>query len=347
MSSVRVPAATVGSSPRVRGTRRKSPPVMARPRFIPARAGNAAGAIGRYSRSAVHPRACGERFSTLECDSNTTGSSPRVRGTRQRERRGRCGRRFIPARAGNASAAADCSRAVAVHPRACGERFPCRSRRQETARFIPARAGNAIGKSPDWGLFRGSSPRVRGTQRANGQDRSQARFIPARAGNAIACPPMTLTMPVHPRACGERERHRLRSRSAGGSSPRVRGTRTRVCMEHAVTWFIPARAGNAVARTSGVLSYDGSSPRVRGTRPRRRSRRCRLRFIPARAGNAVGMNQVKLIATVHPRACGERYHSDDQPNVQRGSSPRVRGTPAFCIALELFGRFIPARAGNA
>ena len=47
----------VGSSPRVRGTVEIRPGSRARPRFIPARAGNGRRRITRT----VHPRACGER----------------------------------------------------------------------------------------------------------------------------------------------------------------------------------------------------------------------------------------------------------------------------------------------
>ena len=50
-------------------------------RFIPARAGNARAAICSATRSAVHPRACGERVARDDPRQPGAGSSPRVRGT--------------------------------------------------------------------------------------------------------------------------------------------------------------------------------------------------------------------------------------------------------------------------
>jgi hypothetical protein len=72
---------TIGSSPRVRGTRGLIPRTYFRDRFIPARAGNAqAGAFEARFRP-VHPRACGEREGSMVPKASDIGSSPRVRGT--------------------------------------------------------------------------------------------------------------------------------------------------------------------------------------------------------------------------------------------------------------------------
>ncbi len=51
-----------GSSPRLRGTRLCYCDGYSWSRFIPAPAGNAIRRCRRYSRSTVHPRACGERW---------------------------------------------------------------------------------------------------------------------------------------------------------------------------------------------------------------------------------------------------------------------------------------------
>ncbi len=94
-----------GSSPRVRGTRvgRVGPTVATR--FIPACAGNTRCAQASHHAQAVHPRVCGEHTKKNLLAVAATGSSPRVRGTLQP--RGQCCRywRFIPACAGNTSAA--------------------------------------------------------------------------------------------------------------------------------------------------------------------------------------------------------------------------------------------------
>ncbi len=212
------------------------------------------------------------------------GSSPRVRGTAPHHTRPIASARFIPARAGNGIPPAPAPSQLAVHPRACGERF-CATR-------------NA------WRML-GSSPRVRGTEAGGPGREFGVRFIPARAGNGLESIARSDRVSVHPRACGERSGEKVRQMRNVGSSPRVRGTvveRKLVCVERR---FIPARAGNGPARQPDgmpdqvhpracgerlvdVAERDakaGSSPRVRGTgcgavRFIRASR-----FIPARAGN--------------------------------------------------------------
>ena len=93
-----------GSSPRVRGTRRARRTNQARPRFIPACAGNAK--PGEYEMS---PK---------------SGSSPRVRGTRLCRQIPQLAKRFIPACAGNAGSRGGVLPTPTVHPRVCGERAP-------------------------------------------------------------------------------------------------------------------------------------------------------------------------------------------------------------------------------
>ena len=244
-------------------------------------------------------RPAGKRFHRI------SGSSPRVRGTRDSRRR-----------------SADRS----VHPRACGERVHRLLRLIADTRFIPARAGNAPcrGRSPS--ASRAVHPRACGERSRVGWATSSASVHPRACGErsslescrAIACSVhpracgerlaanwLWRSMPVHPRACGERSSRRFRPRhgrfiparagnaslqvlsssSDAGSSPRVRGT---------------------LADSDAASSSDGSSPRVRGTPDRLPLRSIRDRFIPARAGNA-------------GRSIPRRSH--------RGSSPRVRGTP--------------------
>ncbi len=50
---------------------------------------------------AVHPRACGEQIKCSDNPSPMGGSSPRMRGTVQRDPLLICMSRFIPAHAGN------------------------------------------------------------------------------------------------------------------------------------------------------------------------------------------------------------------------------------------------------
>ena len=193
----------------------------------------------------------------------------------------------------------------------------------------------------------GSSPRVRGTLcRARSTGR-RARFIPACAGNAPrgcrTCPQVA----VHPRVCGERIFSGTCPPRGNGSSPRVRGTLQQRTRSLEAIWFIPACAGNALARAHGfpgqpvhprvcgervchglfLRRHDGSSPRVRGTLPAIDPVGRRPRFIPACAGNAPTDDLDRRQATVHPRVCGERVVQD------------MAGLAQY--------RFIPACAGNA
>ena len=93
---------TVGSSPRVQGTRTRrgfSPP---RIRFIPACAGNAWHITRILTGSSVHPRVCRERTPPPYLSTGQAGSSPRVQGTHHFVVFAPIGYRFIPACAGNA-----------------------------------------------------------------------------------------------------------------------------------------------------------------------------------------------------------------------------------------------------
>ena len=254
-------------------------------RFIPACAGNSSRPPCAGRGGAVHPRVCGELFSSSVRGSRGRGSSPRVRGTPPG---------LEPQHPQQP-----------VHPRVCGELLPpctpatcsggssprvrgthhARRRGRRQPRFIPACAGNSGGRpsrrrrppvhprvcgelSKPWLVAvasPGSSPRVRGTPTANRAHRAGGRFIPACAGNS-ACPPPSPSSPtVHPRVCGE---------LPGGSG---RGQARRR--------FIPACAGNSNGPLAQGLTNVGSSPRVRGTRG------CHAGPRPA--------------LPVHPRVCGE------------------------------------------
>jgi len=93
-----------GSSPRLRGTHGNDGGHRGVNRFIPAPAGNANAGLSRWTITAVHPRACGERGYDDALIFGSGGSSPRLRGTRALLIDAAELRRFIPAPAGNASA---------------------------------------------------------------------------------------------------------------------------------------------------------------------------------------------------------------------------------------------------
>jgi len=278
--------ATIGSSPRVRGTRLKDSEDLCPYRFIPACAGNTSRTRWTRRLSAVHPRVCGEHERTILGCVRLSGSSPRVRGTPGYLAIKEFMHRFIPACAGNTEVWSRCRCETTVHPRVCGEHMGL--------------------KNPDCRRI-GSSPRVRGTPQGLSDGEQDRRFIPACAGNTNANtdPPADTT--VHPRVCGEHVPGIPGNPASSGSSPRVRGTQYDCFCLYRVLRFIPACAGNTYRTSSPRPSRSvhprvcgehlmweiesmkrlGSSPRVRGTRPWHSRQPCKFRFIPACAGNTI------------------------------------------------------------
>jgi len=208
---------------------------------------------------------------------------------------------------------------------------------------------------------------VRGTRiPAANCDRGR-RFSPACAGNAFDSPSRNQPTAVQPRVCGERCESGSAPEDAGGSAPRVRGTRHFELLKIRYGWFSPACAGNASPTSiatawkpvqprvcgergkflgHGVFS-SGSAPRVRGTLVGAGIGDACLRFSPACAGNAVILAPAATKVSVQPRVCGERWDGGGRHHVGRGSAPRVRGTLHHLGSVRAAARFSPACAGNA
>ena len=192
-----------GSSPRVRGTRRRQAGLQSGRRFIPAGAGNTSISSQKQPKPSVHPRGCGEHKPLWGIANEEAGSSPRVRGTPIAEQQADGYMRFIPAGAGNTPPCICTGMARPVHPRGCGEHFARICFAPLNRRFIPAGAGNTAGRliclinqavhprgcgehtNSVFGLIFsvGSSPRVRGTLQHRLAQLALGRFIPAGAGN--------------------------------------------------------------------------------------------------------------------------------------------------------------------
>ena len=130
------------------------------------------------------------------------GSSPRVRGKRERALHGVEHPRLIPARAGKTSSRASSPPSVWAHPRACGENL------------------HLVTVDEAWA---GSSPRVRGKPGQAVEGLQHVRLIPARAGKTTGAARPTASSPAHPRACGENIQAAASVVAEWGSSPRVRG----------------------------------------------------------------------------------------------------------------------------
>ncbi len=253
-----------GSSPRARGTRVSTKDEARAIRFIPASAGNTNGAGQTGIAGTVHPRERGEHCSSPPGAGPAGGSSPRARGTLDREDGAPWRRRFIPASAGNTRANLSNEVRQSVHPRERGEH-------------------GAIAESRP--VESGSSPRARGTLDQSLSQAFKDRFIPASAGNTIRGARIGGYVAVHPRERGEHDLAGCVSRMVSGSSPRARGTRLYVRPAALDRRFIPASAGNTAASPAklqpvpvhprergehgvGVATIwnpIGSSPRARGT----------------------------------------------------------------------------------
>ena len=261
-----------GSSPRVRGKPAGSCRVPPRLRIIPARAGQTRPDTCPLLGRSDHPRACGANLTPTGSNMVGLGSSPRVRGKPLDLLVAVVDLRIIPARAGQTRHSMRRIPAIADHPRACGA---------NAAYFCTV------------ALESGSSPRVRGKQLRGLHGGHHLRIIPARAGQTRPPSWWSSRTPDHPRACGANARSHSTTRSASGSSPRVRGKPIPTQCGSANMRIIPARAGQTPACVMRNLPIRGSSPRVRGKPCCFVRNLCICRIIPARAG------QTRILACPH------------------------------------------------
>ena len=151
---------------------------------------------------------CGEHYSYSYSTKPYAGSSPRVWGTLYLLSAVTVRVRFIPTCVGNTLRHIITRRIVSVHPHVCGE--------HETL-FSLCRD------------FRGSSPRVWGTQPPIYCLRLLFRFIPTCVGNTIIRSFSSSSATVHPHVCGEHHHILSERERARGSSPRVWGTQVNDC----------------------------------------------------------------------------------------------------------------------
>ncbi len=273
----------------------------------------------------VHPRWRGEHASAAQLRPSSAGSSPLARGTRwfASSRTGMFW--FIPAGAGNT--ATNCARTASnpVHPRWRGEHAP-------GLRNINAAAG--------------SSPLARGTRHKAHAPGLHLRFIPAGAGNTATAPTASTWLTVHPRWRGEHLLCNNRVDEYTGSSPLARGTRPAELQARRHRRFIPAGAGNTLS-TPTPVAPPAVHPRWRGEHGagRRRDRR-RVGSSPLARGTPPELLANLLAAPVHPRWRGEHDFDGKKSDIEGGSSPLARGTRHADDGQAVFGRFIPAGAGN-
>ena len=75
----------------------------------------------------------------------------------------------------------------------------------------------------EFGLFQGTSPRVRGKRTTSTTKKTTRRYIPACAGETVRDPGRQAQAGVHPRVCGGNLAVARKAFSVDGTSPRVRG----------------------------------------------------------------------------------------------------------------------------
>ena len=169
-----------------------------------------------------HPRACGANVTSGSPAAYERGSSPRMRGKRDAEKRRVHRERIIPAHAGQTTRVYRKHVETADHPRACGANRRCAMVRQ---------------------LAYGSSPRMRGKLSPTTSRYNFPRIIPAHAGQTAPYVHRTFCRADHPRACGANGGANCRRWHAIGSSPRMRGKHAVAGAARRVVRIIPAHAG--------------------------------------------------------------------------------------------------------
>ena len=152
---------TTGSSPRMRGKRRRRDEAVKNLRIIPAHAGQTVGSLEQFQIDSDHPRACGANQGVVKDVFVLDGSSPRMRGKRSGAWNSFKSIRIIPAHAGQTECGTRARGRRTDHPRACG--------------------------ANRWNInvFRvslGSSPRMRGKRKVDVDSLYHRRIIPAHAG---------------------------------------------------------------------------------------------------------------------------------------------------------------------
>ena len=131
----------VGSSPRIRGELEPADSCVHGIGIIPANTGRIVKNPQYRIENQDHPREYGENLETLSASYPYGGSSPRIRGEYQTQRRTRTNRGIIPANTGRISSVHDRVSSLPDHPREYGENEACHF---------------AVCDAP------GSSPRIRG-----------------------------------------------------------------------------------------------------------------------------------------------------------------------------------------
>ena len=113
--------------------------------------------------------------------------------------------------------------------------------------------------------------------------------------------------------------HRLGIIPAHAGSSRTRVKPRTIRQDH------PRACGEQALGIVHAVKLMGSSPRMRGAGANRHEGVGLFGIIPAHAGSRASPPTTSCSQRDHPRACGEQCVLTSNPNVNLGSSPRMRG----------------------
>ena len=274
-----------------------------------------------------------------------SGSSPRMRGAPPDLAVEVHGYGIIPAYAGSTLYRGSVLQRDRDHPRVCGE--------------------HVSATKPSVSAL-GSSPRMRGAQRAWLPVNHRVGIIPAYAGSTSPTRRRAAAARDHPRVCGEHITNQATCGSGQGSSPRMRGAPLALCGRREGDGIIPAYAGSTdghgfvwaarrdhprvcgehAAAFSVSPPNEGSSPRMRGAPTARDAISGAHRIIPAYAGSTGRQGPASIRRRDHPRVCGEHTNNRTACKRRAGSSPRMRGALVCVLVHVSVVGIIPAYAGS-
>ena len=172
-----------GSPPRMRGKVAFATPCAPILGITPAHAGKSRFQSLRCSGAQDHPRACGEKKSSLYKCIRPGGSPPRMRGKVPLVSRVSSAVGITPAHAGKRYTRSGNGAGTGDHPRACGEK---------------------VDEIPRFHVIQGSPPRMRGKVRWLSGLSGPPGITPAHAGKSYTATREHRCIEDHPRACGEK-----------------------------------------------------------------------------------------------------------------------------------------------
>ena len=213
---------------------------------------------------------------------------------------------------------------------------------------------------------KGSPPRVRGKVPEHDERAAGKGITPACAGKRPQDITLLTVKRDHPRVCGEKESTKTEMLQSIGSPPRVRGKGSCTNSASSNTGITPACAGkrrfaphcNHPSRDhprvcgekerdpGAALNQLGSPPRVRGKEQLTGAVDGVTGITPACAGKSCIYTRKRGKLKDHPRVCGEKSFSSEEPYRRWGSPPRVRGKGSEKLQTRRSMGITPACAGK-